>query len=361
MFLWFHRFCLSLFLLCGCVSLGWAQYSQQGAEQELLEKLKICLLQNSELQEHCTLFSSNKACIARLYHCYLRLYSKLSQRQRLLQQRLRLVKRERNSFQRENRQLRKKMLFFLKRVTKQREERMIRKVSPSTSLPAPVELVIGDVLVHSSPSGCLLSQGKRLLGYTPYFGRFRGNPTLRLFCKGYWGDTFTVALNSKRLVSENRVLEPLPEEDELEALRQEQKRTKPRRLPIYPVISMQKDIDVLKPFALKKRIEMLRIIQRFRAPNVVRPVAFLEKWAEEFEERLRKHLKKGTFLDGVTKAWVAYAKDWAWRKKRPILRVYPRAMAYVLLKGLQKGRSKERLAQLLVLYEKKERWDYFVE
>ncbi len=86
----------------------------------------------------------------------------------------------------------------------------------------------------------------------------------------------------------------------------------------------------------------------------------LLRLSQKIERGLEKMMGPKYKVRGVTKAWRAFIREQAKATNRAFWTVYPRAVAYIIFRQLLRGRSLKRISQILVKYERLNRFKRYI-
>ncbi len=84
----------------------------------------------------------------------------------------------------------------------------------------------------------------------------------------------------------------------------------------------------------------------------------LNRFSRQMERQVGALVGQGQ-VRGITKAWQRYVRSRATKSNQAYFDFYPRAVAYVIFYQLRRGRSSSRVAQILVKYERFNRFKRF--
>lgn len=219
--------------------------------------------------------------------------------------------------------------------------------------PRPIAEKKGALFINSTPRARVELNGT-LLGYTPINGKkIKPGPyILKLSRPGY------------RNISRNIRIQPDKPVDlsvELRSL----KTPRPRPLrptPVAPKRPTPRKSNKPRPrlpfsairLPRKKRLILLAvdprgILGRFYSQRHA-------KLCRQIEREVARVLGPAFPVKDVTVPWQRYIRSFAIRRRKRKLLFYPRAAAYLIYRNFSRGRSKTRVAQLLLLYQRRNRF-----
>lgn len=192
----------------------------------------------------------------------------------------------------------------------------------------------------------LVSLNGRQLGRTPIRNYSLSAGTYKIIFRRdkYKSETRTVTLRAGQTRDLDVSLERIPE---------------PRRAAPRPARPRPSGPQAKHPFRTVRlsRKKRLRIyITDPRGLGGRHSTLQLRKLAGKIERETSRLLGGGFRVRGITRAWQRTVRDRATQRNVDYHTFYPRAVAYVIYRGLLRGRSSKRVAQLLVKYEYRNRF-----
>jgi serine/threonine protein kinase len=218
--------------------------------------------------------------------------------------------------------------------------------------PAVVEM--GRLFATSTPTGRLELDGE-LIGYTPINGKRikAGSYTLRVSRPGHITATRQIEIKPDHTTELEIRLLP----KEAPAPRPVAPQPPPRRETAPPAETQSP--TAAYPFSKVNlpRTQRLRLlITDSRGLVANQYTEEHTKLATRIEEEAARLLGSNFTVKGVTRSWQEHVRDEANQNSTAQKTFYPRAVAFVIYKNILLGRSQSRVAQLLVLYERKNRF-----
>jgi hypothetical protein len=208
---------------------------------------------------------------------------------------------------------------------------------------------MGRLILNSTPRSRVKVDG-RLLGYTPINGKrlLAGSHTITFQQNGHKSVTRVINLQHGRTVDINVTLPPI------RVIKRVSPRILPRITPPKP-----RGPQARHSFSAVRlpRRQSLRIYVSDRMGRAGRhPTLQLRQLAQRIERETARLLGPSFSVRGVTRAWQRTVRRIATRKGSDHHTFYPRAVSYLIYRNILKGRSRKRVAQLLVKYEYRDRF-----
>jgi hypothetical protein len=212
--------------------------------------------------------------------------------------------------------------------------------------------------INANPSARVELNGK-LLGYTPINGKKIkvGRYKLQLKREGYRTVTRTLVIQPDQPADLNVALRPLvrPRPIRRRPVRPRPQKRRRRPPPPRTRTGPQPRYD-FNSRRLPRR-KRLRIFVSDRRGIVGRIYTSQHKnLCRRIERETARLLGPHFPVKGVTLAWQRFVHRQAARRNQSFYTFYPRAVAYIIYRNLSRGRSKQRVSQLLVFYQRRNRF-----
>jgi serine/threonine protein kinase len=196
----------------------------------------------------------------------------------------------------------------------------------------------GILFLHTTPTGRAELNG-RMIGYTPINGQRIpvGKYKLTITQQGYIP-----------LVRSIEIREGKPVEFDLTLQRIEQQAAaSPRK--------------AARPFSDVRLANTVKLRIYARDPRGIQGTIYSDQHPElcrQIETELRRILGQDfhSQINGITKKWQIQVRSYAVTSGEQIMTFYPKAIAHLIYHQLLRGRKKDRIAQLLVLYQSRNRF-----
>ncbi|MCB9641640.1 MAG: serine/threonine protein kinase [Myxococcales bacterium] len=246
-----------------------------------------------------------------------------------------------------------------KKPTKRRKVAMVApKETAEPKRPAPPAVTEeGTLFVNSTPNGRVELNG-RLIGYTPINGKKIkvGEYKLTLRRPGYVTHNQQITISTSSPVDLNIRMEsiaprpapirvaPTPPPPRVEERPAPRTSDEPKAKMAFSKIQLPK----------RSRVRLLITDSRGLVAN-----QYTDEHAnlcQRIEEEVGRVLGSDFSVKGVTREWQKFVRKQATARTTQRMNFYPRAAAYVIYNNLLRGRSKSRVSQLLVLYQRKNRF-----
>jgi serine/threonine-protein kinase len=254
----------------------------------------------------------------------------------------------------------------IRRRRRRRRRRPNRRTSsrrPTLRLPA--SNGTGKLFVNAPPTARVDLDGS-LFGFAPINGKSlkAGRYALRIQLAGHQTYTRTITVRTARPTVVNAKLVPIA-------------KTRTRIAPRLPAISPRPVVPpapprtVLPPTPRTRsrgprlafssiRLPKRRVLRVFITDTrgiVGRTYTGQHpQLCRQIERELKRVMGPNYAISGITQAWQQFVKQHGARLGRDRLAFYPRAVAYVIYHQLKRGRSPNRVAQIVVNYERRQKW-----
>tara|TARA_B100001989_G_C24551467_1_gene475257 strand:- start:68 stop:2533 length:2466 start_codon:yes stop_codon:yes gene_type:complete len=224
-----------------------------------------------------------------------------------------------------------------------------RRIAKSPERIAPAIPKTGKLFLNTTPRSRVELNGS-LLGYTPLNGRKipTGTHTLVLSAAGHIKMTRSINVSPNRAIDLNLRLLRIPEPRRRIAkiIRRRPVIRKPHSRTRYPFSAAR----------IKKRTR-LRIFISDRRGIVGRQYTDQHRsLARKIEREAARLLGSRYAVRGITIPWQKFVRKQAARRNQAYFTFYPKAVVYLIFRYMSKGRSKRRVAQLLVSYQRRRKF-----
>ncbi len=252
---------------------------------------------------------------------------------------------------------------------RRRRRRRSRRKIPPKPVEKPKPKKKGKLFLNCVPT-CRVELDGDLIGYTPINGKKFpvGRYKLLLSSRGYLSDARIIEIKENKPVDLNvhlkkiaKVAPPRPRPHIIV-----QPRPKPPVRPVKVALAIHKTKP--KPRKTKRHrpsfrgIRLPRRVSLRLSINDTRGIVGRiytsrhRQLCRKIERELSRILGPKYDVKGVTKDWQRYVKRKALKHGIASMVFYPRAVAYVIFRNITRGRSKRRISQLLVYYQRKHKF-----